>query len=243
MSALPKFRLLDGQFPQLSKLWQTQSDESGQPEELSGAAEEQANADKKQQSKVKNLQMQTKNKLVANHRGIDSFYGFDGLALQAVQFFCGGLQVGVGGFGILGHVDVGQRIVGELFDQRLNVGDRHDAGLALPGGGFLDIPVGMAHGVEEAVDTAVLQHAGRVGGLDAFGLEVFFDIDAGGFENVNGVLAVAGAGVAGLPSEKSNTLSSPYFSFNSFPSTNIARIAEFPCNAFSIFFETILLLL
>ena len=60
MSALPAFRLLDGQFPQLSKLWQTQSDESGKPEELSGAAEEQANADKKQQSKVKNLQMQTK---------------------------------------------------------------------------------------------------------------------------------------------------------------------------------------
>ena len=54
----------------------------------------------------------------------------------------------------------------------------------------------MAHGVEEAVDTAVLQHAGRVGGLDAFGLEVFFDIDAGGFKNVNGILAVAGAGVA-----------------------------------------------
>ena len=42
MSALPAFRHLDGQFPQLSKLWQTQSDKSGQPEELSGAAEEQA---------------------------------------------------------------------------------------------------------------------------------------------------------------------------------------------------------
>jgi len=49
--------------------------------------------------------MQTKNKLVANYRGIDSFYGFDGLALQAVQFFRCGLQVGVGGFGI--HVAQG----------------------------------------------------------------------------------------------------------------------------------------
>ena len=58
---------------------------------MSGAAEEGARP--------------TKNKLVANHRGVDSFYGFDGLALQAVQFFCGGLQVGVGGFGI--HVAQG----------------------------------------------------------------------------------------------------------------------------------------
>ena len=49
--------------------------------------------------------MQTKNKLVADHRGVDSFYGFDGLALQAVQFFRCGLQVGVGGFGI--HVAQG----------------------------------------------------------------------------------------------------------------------------------------
>ena len=49
--------------------------------------------------------MPTKNKLVANHRGVDSLNGFDGLALQAVQFFRGGLQVGVGGFGI--HVAQG----------------------------------------------------------------------------------------------------------------------------------------
>ena len=58
---------------------------------MSGAAEEGARP--------------TKNKLVANHHGIDSFYGFDGLALQAVQFFRCGLQVGVGGFGI--HVAQG----------------------------------------------------------------------------------------------------------------------------------------
>ena len=58
---------------------------------MSGAAEEGARP--------------TKNKLVANHRGIDSFYGFDGFALQAVQFFCCGLQIGVGGFGI--HVAQG----------------------------------------------------------------------------------------------------------------------------------------
>ena len=49
--------------------------------------------------------MPTKNKLVANHRGVDSLNGFDGFALQAVQFFRGGLQVGVGGFGI--HVAQG----------------------------------------------------------------------------------------------------------------------------------------
>ncbi len=54
----------------------------------------------------------------------------------------------------------------------------------------------MSHGVEEAVDATVLHHAGGVGGLDAFSLEILFDVQAGGFEHVDGVLAVAGAGVA-----------------------------------------------
>ena len=49
---LSKFRLLDGQFPQLSKLWQTQSDKSGQPEELSGAAEEVIKVDKRRSKRI-----------------------------------------------------------------------------------------------------------------------------------------------------------------------------------------------
>ena len=53
----------------------------------------------------------------------------------------------------------------------------------------------MTDGVEEAVNTTVLQNSGGVGGFQFFITEIFSWNDADGIEDVGGVNAVAGTRV------------------------------------------------
>ncbi|EKD36272.1 MAG: hypothetical protein ACD_75C01574G0001 [uncultured bacterium] len=92
--------------------------------------------------------------------------------------------------------DVGLGVVGGLVQQVVYRGDLDETHLAGAGGRFLDGAVRMADGVEEGVDLFILQQGRGLGGLDALGFQVFFVVEAGGLQGIDGVLAIAGTGIA-----------------------------------------------
>ena len=89
----------------------------------------------------------------------------------------------------------GGSVVGEGGDKVLG-GDGEEAHGASSGGGFADGAVGMADGIEEAVEAVVLNESGGFGGGEGFGSKVGLGVESGGAEDVEGIGTVSGAGIA-----------------------------------------------
>ena len=104
----------------------------------------------------------------------------------------------VGCFRILRHVDTVHGIVRSDVEKGFDFRNRDDTRLSHARSRFFDVSVRMSDSIEEAVNTSVLEHAGSIGGFQAFRFEIFFIVDAEGVENINGVLAVSGTGVADI---------------------------------------------
>ena len=108
-----------------------------------------------------------------------------------------GLHVfGVGGTRIEFDRDESLGVVGILLQELVHAGDGDEMDLPPARGGLLDSPTGVTHGVKEGINTAVLEQAGSLSRLDPLCLQVFFVVDTGIGQAINGVLSLTGAGVA-----------------------------------------------